>query len=93
MPFLVVGVDSCHLNSPVFSTQGKQMWDQIQRRAGREKVCMAVYEEKCFCVLTSESKGYFALQLCVSGERIPLSCKASVGEAHDGSAKTPLCPG
>lgn len=66
------------------------MWDQTQRMAGREKVCIAVYEEKCFCVLTFESKGHFALQLCVWKEEF--SRKSSVGEEHNGSAQTPLCP-
>lgn len=28
----------------------------------------------------------------VSGKRMQFSCKSSVGEAHNGSAKTPLCP-
>lgn len=56
------------------------MWDQIQRTAGGEKVCMAVYEEKCFCVLSSESKGHFALQLCMSGERILLLAKPVWGK-------------
>lgn len=90
MPFLVVGVDSCHLNSPVFSTQGKQMWDQTQRMAGGEKVCMAVYEEKCFCVLTFESKGLFCTSaLCL--ERGCIFLANPVGGKHIMAVLKHLC--
>lgn len=90
MPFLVMGVDSCHLNSPAFSTWPNQMWDQM---LGKEKrFAWQFMRKKCFCVLAFELKEYFAFQLCVSGEEVRFSCKASAGEARDGCTKAPLCP-